>query len=273
MLSSLVSAIDALAPRMDSAAKEAIDVNELTLIVHNEGGGTWGHWIVQNLPRVILFKQKYPDAKIALPEGYRGGNFAFSLSLFGIEWNSVFPLNHAKSYRFKQAAFIDHLYDLDGVVHPAAIDVLSQAIIPDAEEFTPPRIFIERSKSVMRRNIENISEITDVAKSFGFSYGKLGRVPVTKQASYWREGTHFCSILGSDLTNIVFAKPGENVISITPEIHGDNFFLDLAAAKGLVWNEMLCGQLATRREPIGHSSFEVDPRIFHEFLKQATAVA
>jgi capsular polysaccharide biosynthesis protein len=227
---------------------------------------------VQNLPRAILFLKNYPHGRVALPRGYRTNNFGACLALFGIAPEAVVEIAPNTVYRFETAAFIDHLYDHSGTVHPAAIDILAGATLPDPEEMSPPRFFMDRVTQAVRRNIENIDAAAAVMHRHGFARGRISLAPVAKQAATWQAATHFLSILGSDMTNLVFAKPGSHVISITPDFHNDMFFFDLAAAKGMVWHELLCGEIATRRDPLTHSSFDVRPEALDAVLRAACLI-
>jgi capsular polysaccharide biosynthesis protein len=255
-----------------AAAPAGDPIDDITLICNNEGGGTWGHWVVQTLPKVLLFKKAYPSGRIALPQSYMrpDNNFGLILSLYGIGPESVLPIVRGGITRLRKAAFVDHLY-FDHAVHPKALEILGEIQIPSSETMLPPRILFDRSTSAPTRNIENIEEIAKIAKAAGFARGRPAREPVALQATLWRDGTHFLGVLGSDLTNIVFAKPGSHVLAIAPDFHADTFFFDLAAAKGLVWHELLCGRIEVKREPMKSSSFHVEERVFGNFLRSALA--
>ncbi len=129
-----------------------------------------------------------------------------------------------------------------------------------------PRLFIDRATREPSREIQNISEIAQCAMEKGFVRGPLGRAPFEGQVAIWRSATHFLSALGSDFTGIAFGNSGQEILSITPDFHGDMFFFDLAAAKGMVWHELLCGQIAEERSPRRDSSFLVDRDTFSSFI-------
>ncbi|MBM6583359.1 glycosyltransferase family 61 protein [Microvirga sp. BT689] len=242
-------------------------IEELTLIVHNEGGETWGHWLVQNLPKVLVFKHLHPHGKIALPLAYAetGNNFGLSLRFYDIEPESIVALDKHKSYLFRNAAFVDHVSHA-GAAHPLVFYLLQSVADKGQVDLISPRLFIERATRRPSREIENISEIAQCAIEKGFVRGPLGTAPFDGQVAIWQSATHFLSVLGSDFTGIVFGKTGQEILSVTPDFHGDLFFFDLAAAKGMVWHEMLCGQLAKERTPRQDSSFSIDRNTFSSFL-------
>jgi Glycosyltransferase 61 len=246
-------------------------VDTPTLVIHNEGGGTWGHWVVQGLPRVLWFRRVMPEGKIAVPRDYlmEANNFGRILRLYGVEHDDVVPLSRDVSWRLREAVFIDPLSQPMGV-HPAALEVLRE----QCPRLAPPpnasdRTFITRATGGNDRGIDNAAEIDAIASDLGFRPTRLGSTHVEQQIATWQHGAAFMSVLGSDLTNLVFAKPGSDVLSITPDFHGDMFFFDLAAAVGLRWHELLCGHIVEKREPRRSSSFAVDPRVFRDFLTRA----
>ena len=242
-------------------------IDDLTLIAHNEGGETWGHWIVQNLPKILLFKRLHPDGRIALPLAYTeaGNNFGLSLRFYGIGPESIVVLDKHKSYRFRNAAFVDHVSHA-GAAHPLIFYLLQSVTDAIQVDLISPRLFIDRATRRPSREIENMSEVAQCALDKGFVRGPLGVAPFEGQVAIWRQATHFLGVLGSDFTGIVFGKAGQEILSITPDFHGDLFFFDLAAAKGMVWHEMLCGRLAKERTPPQDSSFSVDRNTFSSFL-------
>ena len=52
--------------------------SEMALVLHNEGGGTWGHYLVQIFPKVMLFCERFPAGKVILPDTYAKGGSSFS---------------------------------------------------------------------------------------------------------------------------------------------------------------------------------------------------
>lgn len=271
----LETAVEMLRPDVRSVTAD----DTPTLVLHNEGGGTWGHWIVQNLPKALLFKMYFPDGKLALPHDYLGetNNFGLSLELFGISRDAIVPIGRHVAVMIPRAVFIDHLYH-DQAVHPVALDLLSSSNMAATAKVSVGgrarrRLFIDRTTKQTSRNITNITEIAREAGAFGFDQCNLGADPVAGQAAAWRHGSHFMSILGSDFTNIVFSQGDADVLSITPDFHGDMFFFDLAAAKGLRWHELLCGNLVEERARKNRSSFSIDPEVFRSFLSAAIDMA
>lgn len=236
-----------------------------TLIVHNEGGGTWGHWLIQNLPKIVLFKSRIPDGRVALPRLYtlQGNSYSDSLFAFGLTKDDIVEIDDSQTYIFENAVFIDNLYH-DGAAHPFTVEIFDGLTL---EKTNHKDIFIERLNNGKSRSIENHSEITSIARMTSFEVIRLGEQPFAHQASIWASMNRTISILGSDMTGIILARSGSEIFSVSPDFHRDRFFFDLAAAKGLTWNEMLCGKVGVQRQPAHLSNFIVSGELFYQFIQ------
>jgi hypothetical protein len=239
----------------------------MALVIHNEGGGTWGHFLLQAVPRALLFLRHFPGAKIALPWQYcqpGQNNFASALFELGITPDRLVPLEPQVSYRFGRLVLVDMLYDLSQQIpHPAALALLSEAA-GEPDPAAPERaIFIERAPWAARA-IANADDTRTLLARFGMPALTLGEVSFRDQVQAWRQSRLVVATLGSDLSNIVFGRPGTRLLALSPHWFGDNFFYNLAVVKGMQWNELRCGRLVEAVADIQHrSSFVVDLDILH----------
>lgn len=238
---------------------------EDALVFHNEGGGTWGHFVAQNLPRALLFLKHFPKGKIVVPSGLNGfssNRFSQLMGILGISRSNLLSVERLKTYRFRNIYICDYLYRADGHagIHPAAIELLS---LHGAHESLRPTkttnvraFFLERSSGA--REIENLDAVRDCLQTNGVECLPLGMMPAERQIECWNTGNSFSSTLGSDLTNLIFSRTAERIFVLSPDWFGDDFFFDLAAAKGVAWYELRCGKVGIARKPMHKSSFFVD---------------
>ena len=261
--------------RLDDASlesKKVILVDGLTILASNEGSGTWGHWVIHNLPRVLAAAAAYQNARIAVPASYFGSrpNFGSLLSLFGISESRVIKTRPKELYRFDRLVIPDYLYSRNAV-HPAALTLLSQtpSHIGVSNGTNSRKVLIKRA-TVGKREIVNETEFEARMMQSGFQPIELGSFPIERQISCWNNAKNVASVLGSDLTNIVFGSSDISVLAFTPNHFGDDFFFDLAAAKGCVWNELYCSAVGERKLPLINSSFLVDYSSLDSFLEQAS---
>lgn len=244
--------------------------HEQALIVHNEGGDTWGHFLLQNLPRILLFLERFPQGKLALPEAHvnhlASPGPAQLLRMLGVPRDRMLALEKERHYEFGEAILLDFLYDFEQALpYPQALRLIERwleraLLAADAEvpEFSGPR-FVARGPEEVGRLITNKEELGPVLQRFGLEPVQLGQWPVLEQIRAWRDGHPKIATLGSDLSNIVFAPRGSSILVLTPDWFGDDFFYGLAHISGVNWFEIRCGRLTQPALVEHRSGFGVDP--------------
>lgn len=259
--------------------------SESVLVIHNEGGGTWGHHLIQNFPK-ILFAQKYfPEMKIVLPKIFCNPNLSRGklLDIYGVNRNSLVPVDPTVTYAFKSVYILDFLFDpTSAFIHPWALAALKntqscfeasftskwfsrrlgkRAIFDPIKAFIYPwalaalrninSSFKENSTSKLfvrrlsKRAIENQVTIEDCLEESGFSVITQGHKNLEEQIERWSVADIVVSTLGSDLSNLIFLKENSSIISLSPDWFGDMFFYNLAYAAKLNWFEIRCGEVGT----------------------------
>lgn len=245
---------------IDRAEMTDTVIDEVVLVMHNEGGGTWGHYLVQNFPKVLLFRRAFPNGRIAVPRYYATGdsNYSRLFDLFGVPRDCLVGLDYGRTVRVREAVLIDFAWNFPlGVPHPIALELLASAPAAIPMPLDESGIFIARTGKGSRA-VANQGEVYEVLARRGIALRELGATSVQHQSAIWQQGIPMVGILGSDFANIVFAPPGAQVLTLSPAWFGDRFFYNLAAARGVVWNELFCGRMGERVDPIRFSSFFVD---------------
>ena len=252
--------------------------DQSALVIHNEGGGTWGHFIIQNFPKVLLFLRNHPEGKIVVPRPHAEltSHSGRLFELYGIPQTSLLPVDRDKNYRFRELVIMDFLYDFpSAAIHPIALDLLDQSFtepdlaVPFLSKDTRA-VFIERSNNIATRAIANQSELQPFLAKHSVTATRLGVEHVRDQVRTWRNSRLIISTLGSDLANIIYSRPGTRILALSPDWFGDNFFYNLAVAKGVQWNELRCGQLVEKAELLHLSSFQVNCDILDTMLQGLT---
>ncbi|MFC7539458.1 glycosyltransferase family 61 protein [Siccirubricoccus deserti] len=280
-------AISGLADRLRTAASRfagkpdeadfTVADDECVLLANNFGSGTWGHWLAQILPKCLIFVKAVPNGKVALPRSYFGSgrfrNFGQAAFALGLRPEQVIQIDREKNYLIKNAVFINAIHR-GPILHPAALEVFDA---PDKEyksiscseenenKCSLNRIYIDRPEQY-GRGMVNADSIRNLIHSNGFTLKKLAEEDFISQVAHWRRGGVFCGVLGSDFTNILFGSKGSSVISITPHWFGDSFFFGLCAMRGLVWNELFCGDIVKEAKARHRSDFKVDEKQLDHFL-------
>jgi hypothetical protein len=246
--------------------------SESALVIHHEGGETWGHFLVQSVPKILLYLQHYPSGKIALPRGLTIGNqnnFARLFELYGIAQDRLLALDRPKTYAFRELVLLDFLYNFDRQVpHPQALALLGNIRSDRLAQVEHSDTFcVKRPPGMWNREIANGIELDKVLEKFNITSGVLGVEPIGRQVSTWRHSKLIISTLGSDLANIVFGFPGQRILCLSPDWFGDTFFYNLAVMKGCEWHELRCGELVETAEPLHKSSFNVNLEMLDVMLE------
>lgn len=276
--------LEQLVSRMDGcdAAVDDTWCSERVLVMHNEGGDTWGHFLVQNVPRMLLFLQRFPEGKVAVPESHLThlsvAGPAQLLQALAIPRERFIALMPRKRYVFGEVVLLDFLYDFERQIpYPQGLRLLNDRLVHAQPDLAlgPPGDLQDRPCLIRRvpvevgRHISNEDELQPVLRRFGIEVRELGDQPVMEQIRAWRSGRMVVSTLGSDLSNIVFAPRGSTVLAITPDWFGDDFFYRLAQACGIRWFELRCGRRSTSDAVDHRSAFAVDPRALETALAEA----
>ncbi|MCO6415928.1 glycosyltransferase family 61 protein [Siccirubricoccus sp. KC 17139] len=256
-----------------AATAEDVVVKESVILTSNEGSGTWGHWVAHNFPKIVLAARLLPDSKIAVPAGYANArsNFGALLAMSGLNPNRILYTNDKIVYRLDEAIFVDFLYH-EKSIHPLSLDIFGEVASHLEEQTgnTTRKMYLSRT-TPGKREIVNADQVGDILHGSGFRSVTLGAEPLATQVAYWQEATMVCSVLGSDLTNILFGNENCSVMAITPDWFFDIFFFDLAAAKGMVWNELYCGKMVQEKVPSHLSSFIVQEDALRNFIAACEA--
>lgn len=199
-------------------------------------GGAYWHKMQDGLPMLYL-------AELAGFDFNKIDNFIIQDKI--IDQNSIFtrvgiPLEkQVRLYGEEDAYDCDELlfsswYNRKGNWYK---DYLLKIIKPNAV-FTPAfskRIYISRSK-VNTRRVLNEDEVVVFLKKFGFECIHNEDLSIDEQIYLFQNATDIISCHGSQLTNIIFCKPGTKVCEIrhvTHSIHYRKAFHDLSNGFGL----------------------------------------
>lgn len=231
-------------------------------IACNEGSGTWGHWLVHNVPRIMLFLEAYPDGRVVVPKSYFGtgihGTCGQLLEVLGYHRDRFVLVSPDQVLRLEHVVLIDLPYR-KGIAHPLAIELLQnigEKVRSSVHGASKESVTFVQRLGDDRRDIANRRQLFEVLKAKGVSIYRCS-LSLESQVDVWCNSRAMTGVLGSDFANMVFGG-AERLLVITPAWFGDNFFFGLASQLGKEWNEVFCGQMMEKREPIHASSFVLD---------------
>jgi capsular polysaccharide biosynthesis protein len=236
--------------------------DDTLLISHHEGGTTWGHYLIQSVPRMLLFLDAFPLGKIALPTWHADDapGFGEALEIYKIPKQRLAPIEASTVYRCKEAILLDFLFNFeDSAPHPKVLTFLRNFSTVRAKALSRNRAAFIRRRADAKRAIGNERAVDAVMARYGIDVYGPDDLPLRKQIEIWRSHDLVIATLGSDLANMVYARPGSRVLALSPHWFGDAFFFELSVAAGIAWYELRCGVMPTREpEEERNQTFNVD---------------
>ena len=186
----------------------------------------WYHWLFNWCPRMLLVKQLRPDLFAApdvrfvvhpntMLEPYRA-----VLDTFGLAEDRFLVIDPARDYRLEEACLVSfpdqnklypdliqhfsrHLLDAFGTAREPATDGAERGVFASRQALPPPK-----------RRIANFEVIEPVLHRFDLKIASLGAMSARQQARLFHRAKIVVGAHGSDLSNILFCKPGTPVVVI-----------------------------------------------------------
>ena len=219
--------------RLIAEPRPVVVIDGDCLLVARFGIYTWGHWLGELLPKAVLAESRYPGRfRFAMPSQVLTDprpevpwiRMRESLLAYGIDASRILPVDAGCDYRFQALYAVGSVWS-DHVMHPAAAAAMRERLMPAMRPAGPG---VEKRVALLRegdgRSIVNAGEVAELLRQKGFSFHPIGRLRFWDQVQLFRSATVLFSVLGSDLTGLIYAREGIQVVSVAPSIFGDRFF-------------------------------------------------
>ena len=231
------------------------------LLAARFGEGTWGHWLAEILPRIVVTEHFFPGRFTFVVPGWTthlGAHvpaFLESIYAYGIDEGRLFRIEDSQDYTFESLCLLDSVWS-DRSIHPEVVDLMRRGLprgVSGVTDYLPARLGILRKDSA-RRNISNHDEVEEFLRANGFFVMELSDLPFLSQVSLFQNASCVFCVLGSGLTNTLYSPDHVKVLAPAPEAWGDSFFYPLIQARN--------GRFADIRGPIteGDRSRPADSR-------------
>ena len=100
------------------------------------------------------------------------------------------------------------------------------------------KIFLTRPKN-SNRNIENLDEVENIFKEFGYEITLPDKLTIQKQIQLFSSSTHIASMHGSGLSNLAFSPKNTRIFEIFPQYYHDPAQCYMALARGCKYSYMV----------------------------------
>lgn len=182
--------------------------------VPNRGFPVYGHWLHDALPRLALLSEFPPDTRIIVPADLKPYHKE-SLELLGV-WDRCRPTpeTHLEVERY----FFSSPVSMIDCYNPYAVEFTRKALLPkgDPNYSGPRKFFLQRTAK--RRAVENNDELCDFFRSRGWAVVKDMDLTFAQTIKLFSEAEAVCSVLGSNMSNVIFCKPGCIVMHLAPDV-------------------------------------------------------
>jgi capsular polysaccharide biosynthesis protein len=191
----------------------------VSLWVPNRGFAIYGHWLHDALPRLLLLSEFPPDTKIIVPADLKPYQKE-SLELMGV-WDRCRPTPErhleVEHYFFSSPVSMIDCYN------PYAVHATRKALLPkgDPSYSGPKKFYFHRTGK--SRAIENSAEIRDFFRSKGWAVVNDVELTFAQTIKLFSEADAICSFVGSNMSNVIFCKPGCLVMHLVPDFWPDGW--------------------------------------------------
>ncbi len=185
----------------------------------NRGFAIYGHWLHDAIPRLALLPEFPPDTKIIVPAELRPYQKE-SLEMLGV-WDRCRPTPE-RHLEVEHYFFSSPVSMIDGY-NPYAVQVTRKVLLPkaDANYSGPKKFFFHRTGK--SRAIENSAEIRDFFRSQGWAVVNDMDLTFAQTIKLFSEADAICSFVGSNMSNVIFCKPGCLVMHLVPDFWPDGW--------------------------------------------------
>lgn len=185
------------------------------------GGSTnWYHWLFNWCPRLLLLRRlrpdlwAAPDVRFIVEPPMLEGPYRAVLDTFNIPDERFCAVDPGRDYLLDEAyivSFLDQNKLFPETIHAFADHLLSVWNVFDEPETVG--VFASRQAiAAPRRRIHNFEAIEPILTEAGLQVVDCGSLPAPEQARLFRAARVVVGGHGSDLSNVLFCRPGTKVL-------------------------------------------------------------
>ena len=218
----------------DDPARILRSITGPCLLASRFGETTWGHWLIEILPKIVIAETVFPNRfKYIVPgtilRASAGRSYASavieSLAAYGISLDRIVEVS------FPQLVEFTDLYDVCGVfadgIHPFVVKLMQDRV--QAPEFSDnKRSFASLRKPTDKRAVANRGELASVVASLGFHVDiDLTQLTFVQQVDLFRRADCITAEIGSNLAGIIYSQNCIDILTIAPNGWRDGYFVNI----------------------------------------------
>jgi len=224
------------------------------LVVASHAADNYYHWLLEELPRLLLACESTQFDKILLTEK----PFADSvLQCLQIDVPRI-PVTAISHYRADKLIVPSYLAPT-GFPSPKMVELLSSFSLryaPQDDQSRPEKIYISR-RSAKRRTVKDETRLIAELQARGFHEVLLEKMSLQEQMRTFRAAKFVVAPHGAGLANLTFCQTGGKVIELFNNGYVHHCFAQLAALVGMSY----IGLCSDPNGPVGHGVGESQEEI------------
>ena len=227
-----------------------LSIEGTTAVIATTLGSGYGHWLLEELPRLLALKPGDSDTLIA--HATRACNrealalHGFSGDLCEAKRNAHFACEHL---------IVPSL----GHLTPTTIRSLQEFVVPlhRSSSAFGERIYISREKA-RRRRVTNEAELWAALSSHGFVKLHLEELTWSQQLNAFRVAKVVVAPHGAGLANLVFCSPGTKVLEFFHRSYVNGCFWQLASLKELDYRPVVRSSAEPLAQILGANRLDLE---------------
>ncbi|AQS88911.1 hypothetical protein AA101099_2107 [Neoasaia chiangmaiensis NBRC 101099] len=217
------------------------EADTIHLYVGSAGVGNYGHWLVDDLPRMeaaFALREAYPNRHIRILMDSANEHLdtikvqSIIRYVRGLTNISLQYLHPFRLYRSRTLFYASPVSNHPLTKSPDALDTLYRRITADLPQDGPRLLFVSR-RAPYSRTLLNHDDVERELAAAGFQTCVIDTQSFDEQVSLFANADVIVGCMGAAMTNLAFARPGAKVIFLAPDGWIEPFFWDLAALRGL----------------------------------------
>ena len=170
----------------------------------------YGHWLHDALPRLGVLSEFPSTTRIIVPANLKPYHKE-SLELMGV-WDRCRPTS--EQHLLVERYFFSSPTSMITCYNPYSIKVLREAFLPkrDPNYNGPKKFYMHRTSS--KRLLVNGEEICEFFRSKGWGIVVDVDLTIAQTVKLFSEAEAVCSLLGSNMSNVMFCRPGCTVMQM-----------------------------------------------------------
>lgn len=250
-------------------------ITDPCILIKRPSWPNYGHWLVEGAAMIALLAGNIEHTRANLVVGAYSGRYAAMDKIIHDTIKIICPsakvIEHPdnETWSFDRIDYVTPIHGPPSTKVPLPLEKLRSLILQAAgpQKQRNRRIYLSRRDQATRR-VENEDEIMTVLSSYGFEDVSCIGMSITEQALLFSECEAIIGVKGAALSNILFCRPGCNIMVLSPSNWSDPFFYDIANQVGLQYGELFCD--VTDGPVAGHHDFVVSPTDLKEMINAMT---